>query len=164
MVIPYEKNQASLLVLLPDRVDALATVEKSITAGKLVSWVEKSKPVRVALSLPKFKNISSFDLNKALIALGIKKAFIAGQANLTGIANVPDEPLYIGLVIHKAFIDVNEEGTEAAGATAAIAVGAGRISTEPVPFVADHPFVYIIRDNRTDNILFMGRLADPSRD
>jgi serpin B len=164
LVIPYEKNQASLLVLLPDRVDALATVEKSITAEKLASWVEKSKSVRVALSLPKFKNTSSLDLNNALSALGIKKAFMAGQANFTGIANVADEPLYIGLVIHKAFVDVNEEGTEAAAATAAVMVGAGRITAEPVPFVADHPFVYIIRDNRTGNILFMGRLADPSRD
>lgn len=67
------------------------------------------------------------------------------------------------MVIHKAFTDVDEEGREAAAATAAITVGAGRISTEPIPFVADHPFVYIIRDNRTGDILFMGRLADPSR-
>lgn len=88
---------------------------------------------------------------------------MADQANLTGIASVPGEPLHIGMVIHKAFIDVDEEGREAAAATAAITVGAGRISTEPIPFVADHPFVYIIRDNRTGDILFMGRLADPSR-
>jgi serpin B len=96
----------------------LADLEKSLSAEKLASWLEKSKSVRVALSLPKFKNTSAFNLNDPLITLGIKKAFAVGEADFTGIADVPNEPLYIGLVIHKAFVDVNEEGTEAAAATA----------------------------------------------
>jgi serpin B len=161
--IPYKHNEASMLVLLPDKVDGLADLERSLTAEKLTSWVEKSKSVRVALSLPKFKNISAFDLNDPLITLGMKKAFAADQADFTGIANVPGEPLYIGLVIHKAFVDVNEEGTEAAAATAAAMLAAAAMRpAEPVPFVADHPFVYIIRSNRTGDILFMGRLTDPT--
>jgi serpin B len=69
--IPYHKNEASLLVLLPNEVDGLAALEKSITSEKLASWIQKSKSVRVALSLPKFKIISRFDLNSALVALGM---------------------------------------------------------------------------------------------
>jgi serpin B len=163
LVIPYRNNEASMLVLLPDRVDGLAALEKSLTAEKLTSWVKKSQSVRVALSLPKFKNTSKFDLNNPLMALGMRKAFTAGQADFTGIAQVPAEPLYVGLVIHKAFVDVNEDGTEAAAATAvAMRAGSAMRPAEPVPFVADHPFVYIIRANRTGEILFMGRLSDPT--
>jgi serpin B len=117
----------------------------------------------VALSIPKFKNTSALNLNNTLITLGMKKAFVFGQADFTGIANVPAEPLYIGLVIHKAFVDVNEEGTEAAAATAVgIRAHSAMRPAEPFPFVADHPFVYIIRSNRTGDILFMGRLTDPA--
>ena len=163
LVIPYKDNEASMLVLLPDKVDGLADMEKSLTSENLAAWVEKSKSVRVALSLPRFKSTATFDLNKPLIALGMKKAFAAGQADFTGIANVPGEPLYIGMVIHKAFVDVNEEGTEAAAATAAVMrAGAAMRPAETIPFVADHPFVYIIRSNRTGDILFMGRLTDPT--
>jgi serpin B len=163
LAIPYQHNEASMLVLLPDKVDGLADLERSLTAAKLTSWVKKCTSVRVALSLPKFKTTSAFELNHPLMTLGMKKAFAVGQADLTGIANVPGEPLYIGLVIHKAFVDVNEQGTEAAAATAAaVPAGAAMRPAEPVPFVADHPFVYLIRSNRTGAILFMGRLADPT--
>jgi serpin B len=163
LVIPYEGGEASMVVLLPDKVDGLADLEKSLSAEKLSSWLEKSRSVRVALSLPKFKNTSALNLNNTLITLGMKKAFVAGEADFTGIANVPGEPLYIGLVMHKAFVDVNEEGTEAAAATAVnIRAGAVMRPAEPFPFVADHPFVYIIRSNRTGDILFMGRLTDPT--
>lgn len=161
--IPYKGRQASLLVLLPDKVDGLADVEKSLTAQNLDSWLKKSESARVSLSLPSFKNTSRFDLNEALSAMGMKKAFVAGRADFTGIADKPDEPLFIGMVVHKAFIDLNEEGTEAAAATAlTMRAGAAMRQAEPVPFVADHPFLYMIRDNRTGGILFIGRLADPS--
>ena len=163
LVMPYKGGEASMLVLLPDKVDGLADLEKSLSAENLASWLEKSRSVRVALSFPKFKNTSTLNLNNTLITLGMKKAFIVGQADFTGIANVPAEPLYIGLVMHKAFVDVNEEGTEAAAATAVnIRAGAVMRPAEPFPFVADHPFVYVIRSNRTGNILFMGRLTDPT--
>jgi len=165
LVIPYKGNELSMLVLLPDKVDGLASLEKFLTAEKLASWVEKIKAVRVALSLPKFKNTSEFMLNDPLIALGMKKAFTDVQADFTGIANVPGEPIYIDLVIHKAFVDVNEEGTEAAAATAVMGKlgGMAMPPANPVPFVADHPFVYIIRANRTGDILFLGRLTDPTK-
>jgi serpin B len=163
LVMPYKGNEASMVVLLPDKVDGLADLEMSLTAGKLASWLEKTKSVRVALSLPRFKSTSTLNLNNPLMDLGMKKAFSVGQADFTGIANVPGDPLYIGLVMHKAFVDVNEEGTEAAAATAvSMMAGAAMRPAEPVPFVADHPFVYIIRSTRTGGILFMGRLSDPT--
>jgi serpin B len=165
LVIPYRHNEASMLVLLSDKVDGLADLERSLTAARLASWMGKCKSVRVALSLPKFKNTSAFELNNPLRTLGMKEAFAVGRADFTGIAEVPGEPLYIGLVIHKAFVDVNEEGTEAAAATAAaIPAAAAMRPAAPIPFVADHPFVYIIRSNRTGAILFMGRLADPTEE
>jgi serpin B len=152
-----------MLVLLPDKVDGLADVEKSLTAAKLAEWVGKLQHKKVDLSLPKFKSTCSFELSKELATLGIRKAFQAGAADFTGIANVPDEPLYIALVIHKAFVEVNEEGTEAAAATAVVMrAGAVMRPEEPVKFTADHPFLYIIRDDRTGDILFLGRLADPT--
>jgi len=164
LVMPYKGNEASMLVLLPDKVDGLEALERSVSAEKLASWLEKTKSVRVALSIPKFKNTSALNLNTPLITLGMKKAFAVGQADFNGIANVPGEPLYIGLVIHKALVDVNEEGTEAAAATAvSMLAGAAMRPAEPFPFVADHPFIYIIRSNRTGDILFMGRLTDPTR-
>ena len=164
LALPYKGHKASMLVLLPDKVDGLADVEKSLTAAKLAEWVGKLQHKRVNLSLPKFKSTSSFELSKELGALGIRKAFQAGGADFTGIANVPDEPLYIALVIHKAFVEVNEEGTEAAAATAVVMkAGSAMRPEEPVKFTADHPFLYIIRDDRTGDILFLGRLADPTQ-
>jgi len=163
LVMPYKGGEASMLVLLPDKVDGLADLERSLSAENLASWLEKSRSVRVALSLPKFKNTSALNLNNTLVALGMRKAFVVGEADLTGIANVPDAPLNIGLVIHKAFVDVYEEGTEAAaGAAVDIRAELATRPAEPFPFVADHPFVYIVRSNRTGDILFMGRLTDPT--
>jgi serine protease inhibitor len=163
LVIPYRDNEASMILLLPDRVDGLSEVEEALSAENLAVWLDESKSVRVALSLPKFKTTSRFDLNDPLTALGMKKAFTPGEAAFTGMAEVPGKPLYIGLVVHQAFVDVNEEGTEAAAATAVtLRAAAAPEPVMPVRFDADHPFVYIIRDNRTGAILFMGRLSDPS--
>jgi serpin B len=163
LVMPYKGSEASMLVLLPDKVDGLEDLERSLSAEKVDSWLEKRKSVRVALSLPKFKSTSALNLNDPLIALGMKKAFAIKEADFSGIASVQGEPLYIGLVIHKAFVDVNEEGTEAAAATGvSIRAGAVMRPIEPLRFNADHPFVYIIRSNSTGDILFMGRLTDPT--
>ena len=88
LVMPYRGGEASMLVLLPDKVNGLADLERSLSAEKLGPWLEKSRFVKVALSLPKFKNTSALNLDDTLIALGMKKAFVAGQADFTGIANV----------------------------------------------------------------------------
>jgi serpin B len=164
LTIPYKDNQASMLILLPEKVDGLGDLEKTLTAEKLAAWIDKSKSAYMELSMPKFKCTCKFELSGQLTAMGMKLAFQAGKADFTGIANVPDEPLFIGAVIHKAFVDVSEEGTEAAAATAVVMLAGSAMQTPPKPvlFTADHPFIYVIRDNRTGDILFLGRLADPT--
>jgi serpin B len=109
---------------------------------------------KVKTYVPKFKLETCFRLMPTLKALGMKLAF-SPRADFTGISGKED--LYFSEVVHKAFVDVNEEGTEAAGATAA--VGRCAIPT----FCADHPFLFLIRDTNRGSILFMGRVVDPNR-
>ena len=111
---------------------------------------------------PRFKLESGFELKKTLISMGMKQAFSAHEADFSGM-NGPPSDLCIGAVIHKAFVDVNEEGTEAAAATAVLMTFTGRVFDVPIPvFRADHPFLFLIRDNRTGSILFMGRVTNPA--
>ncbi len=103
---------------------------------------------------------SEFQLNDVLGAMGMDLAFTAGRADFSGMST--EEELVLSAVVHKAFVDVNEEGTEAAAATG-IAVGVTSFvpPKDPETFRADHPFLFLIRDRRTSNILFLGRLVDP---
>jgi serine protease inhibitor len=156
--LPYAQHDLSMVLLLPKAVDGLPALEKSLTASNLSSWLSKIQRAQVALTLPKFKVTSEFRLNKELMALGMPTAFTPA-ADFSGMTS--QERLYIGLVIHKAFVDVHEEGTEAAAATAVVMK---RLAMEVLPaatFRADHPFVFLIRDNTTGSILFMGRVAQP---
>ena len=159
--LPYSQNDSlSMFVLLPDKVDGLADLEKRLTADNLDKWSQGLKPRPVRVSLPKFKLTSQFALGDVLAALGMPLAF-SSRADFSKMSS--EQKLFISAVIHKAFVDVNEEGTEAAAATAvtmrAMAVAPTR--EEPVEFRADHPFVFLIRDNRTQSILFLGRLVAP---
>jgi len=165
LVLPYRRNEMSMLILLPDEVSGLTALEKSLKAQKLASWIAEARSAKVALSFPKFKNTCSLDLKNALGLLGMKKAFDARHADFKGIADVPLEPLYIGMMIHKTFVDVNEEGTEAAASTIGVmmAGAAPGPRREPIPFVVDHPFLFIIQANATGEILFMGRVVDPTK-
>jgi serpin B len=151
--LPYEGGELALLVLLPHKEDGLAQLEKALTPKDLEAWVGKLKAEMVDVQLPKFKVASRFSLGDQLQALGMKQAFSSG-ADFSGMAG---ERLMIAKVIHQAYIDLNEEGTEAAGATAVLF---GRGSAE-VKFRADHPFVFLIRDTRTGSILFLGRVTEP---
>jgi serpin B len=112
----------------------------------------------VRVYLPKFKVTCEFRLDKSLAALGMTDAFDAGKADFTGMGGRQGD-LFISAVVHKAFVEVNEEGTEAAAATGVVG---GRDMSPPV-FRADHPFVYLIRDNQTGSVLFLGRVTDPTR-
>jgi serpin B len=116
----------------------------------------------IILTLPKFKMTSQFELAGALNALGMKQAFQEGAADFSGMTGKRD--LWISAAVHKAFVDVNEEGTEAAAATA-IGMRSMAMAYEPPPIVfrVDHPFVFFIRDNRSGAILFMGRVSDPTK-
>ncbi|MDR3521592.1 MAG: serpin family protein [Acidocella sp.] len=164
--VSYRFGTTALVVILPDDNAGLPAIEAGLTAAQLNTWLAGGQDTLVALTLPKFTTSGAFDLNHVLMMLGINKAFSESQADLTDIANVPGHPLYVGSVIHQAYVDVDETGTEAAAATAvtmmATAAAPSPVTIQPVPFVADHPFLYLIRNNQTGEILFMGRMANPA--
>jgi serpin B len=157
--LPYKGCNMAMIVLLPKRFDGLAELEGSLAVEKLESWQSKLDPRRVKVCLPKFSLTAEFELKDALSALGMPLAFQPGKADFSGITGTRD--FFLSVVVHKAFVEVEEKGTEAAAATAAIGVRAS-LSIEPEPiFRADHPFLYLIRDTRTGTILFLGRLSRP---
>ncbi len=158
--LPYKSSDLSMLIVLPKSKDGIAKVESSLTPNSLDALVKSLTPTKVDVALPRFSTTKSFELSGTLSAMGMPLPF-TGAADFTGITKKGG--LHISKVIHKAFVDVNEEGTEAAAATAVVMAREGAvIAKPPVPFKADHPFMFLIRDNKTGTILFMGRIVDPS--
>jgi serpin B len=157
--LPYVGNEVSMIVALPSKRDGLPALEESLGAETLARWTASLRKREVILSLPKFKLTSQFQLSTELKALGMTTAF-SDAADFSRMAT--GERLQISEVLHKAFVDVNEQGTEAAAATAVVVgVTSLPLPQEPVVFNADHPFLFLLRDNRTGAILFLGRLVDP---
>jgi len=159
--MPYAEGDLAMDVLLPRRADGLEDLERSLSAETLNGWLETLRYREVNVFLPRFQMTSQFDLTKVLQSMGMAKAFSPGGADFTGMST--SEELCLSAVVHKAFVDVNEEGTEAAAATG-IAIRATALPVaEPVPvFRADHPFLFLIRDRKTNSILFLGRVTDPA--
>jgi serpin B len=163
LVLPYDGGRAELDVILPDDESGLARLEAGLSAGKLAGWLADARDRLVAVSLPRFTVSGAFDLNGALTTLGMGRAFDAGRAEFGGMATLaPGQRLFISAVLHKAYVAVDERGTEAAAATSvqmmmAMAAPPGAVVT-PVPFVADHPFLFIIRARPSGEILFIGRV------
>ena len=156
--LPYAGNDLSMVVLLPEARDGLAALEARLTADALAEWLETlsyARPGEVMLGLPKFKATSEFELSSVLAGMGMPSAFT--NADFSGMTGRRD--LFIGKVAHKAFVEVNEEGTEAAAATAVIM---DKAMSLPVTFLADHPFLFLIRENTTGSLLFLGRIVDPT--
>jgi serine protease inhibitor len=159
--LPYAGHDLSMLILLPRQVDGLAALETSLTLEKLAAWRKDLATRPVQLWLPKFKLESQFSLNAKLAALGMTDAF-TDRSDFSGMDGKHD--LFLSAVVHKAFVEVNEEGTEAAAATGVAVAGRAMMRPEePVVFRADHPFLFLICDQKTGSILFLGRLADPAR-
>jgi serine protease inhibitor len=159
--LPYKGGDLAMLVLLPRQADGLAAVEKSLSAASIGKARAKLQPENVDAYLPKFKLHASFELNGPLTALGMKQAFVAGKADFAGIDG-GEGLLYISRVIHRAFVDVNERGTEAAAATVVHHVlGLPAVPAHPVVFRADHPFLFLICDNHSGSVLFLGRMTNP---
>jgi serpin B len=157
--MPYDGG-LSMVVLLPHEklAGGLGTVEKSLTPAALDSWLADLGERKVTVYFPKFDMTWGVkDIAGDLEALGMRDAFRAGDADFSGIDGTRE--LFISLVLHKAFIDVNEEGTEAAAATAVV-MKRMAMQHETV-FRADRPFMFLIRDTRSGSILFMGRMTDP---
>jgi serpin B len=157
--MPYAGDELSMIILLPDQVDGLPELEANLTVENLAQWTRQLRPIEVRVFLPRFQMTSQFSLKNTLTSMGMVDAFDASAANFSGMDG-RESWLYIGAVLHKAFVDVNEEGTEAAAATAVIMMARAAVM-EPPTFRADHPFIFLIRDNGTGSILFLGRVADP---
>lgn len=157
----YKDQRMTMLILLPHKVDGLANLEKKLTGPLVTDTVESLKRERVMVYLPKFHAETEYQLAETLSAMGMKLAFTP-SADFSGITDV--KPTYISAVIHKAFVDVDEKGTEAAAATVVgIRAGSAAPPKPPAVFRADHPFIYLIRDTQTGQILFAGRMADPRK-
>ena len=160
--LPYKGGSAAMYILLPDQRDGLAALEKDL-AATLKALQRKLAETTVLVSLPRFTidPPASLDLAKPLQALGMKEAFDPAKADFTGIAKATDgDRLFIGAVLHKAFVKVDEKGTEAAAATA-VAMPRGGPPPKATPFKADHPFVFVIVERTTGLILFVGRVVEP---
>ncbi len=167
--LPYVGNDLSMVILLPRNKDGLTDQEGTLTAANLTKWTGHLKKQKVTVYLPRFRlTWGTTDLKDGLAALGMVDAFDPEKADFSGMdGNKPghgQDWLCISRVLHKAFVEVNEEGTEAAAATAVVMI---RLTGMPAPsptFRADHPFLFLIRERQTGSILFMGRLADPTRE
>jgi serpin B len=163
----YERGAFSMIVLLPDAVDGLSALEDRLSADMLARTTSALVARRVGVALPKFEvnPPESMPLSHVLEGLGMRAAFDRRRADFTGIANPPDpeDRLFVREVFHKAFVKTDEKGTEAAAASA---VTMPRVASmpleEPIPFRADHPFLFLMRDKASGLVLFMGRVADPS--
>jgi serpin B len=158
--LPYQGDRLAMVVLLPKAKDGLAALEASLSAEKLAEWIGKMRRREVQVALPRFKTTAEFGLKDTLVVMGMADAFDPAKADLSGMNGKRD--LFISAVVHKAFVDVNEEGTEAAAATAVV-TRAGNGGGPPPVFRADHPFLFLIRDTRSGAILFLGRILDPTK-
>jgi len=160
--LPYKGDDLSMIVLLPKKVDGLKKQEQSLTGENLNKWLERLHEQEVHVYLPKFKiTWGVYDLKKVLRKMGMKDAFSQLRADFSPMTGAKD--LYISNILHKAFVAVDEEGSEAAAATAVIMTRTGSSGRHIPTFRADHPFVFMIRDNRSDSILFMGRVTNPAQ-
>ena len=176
--LPYKGDELSMILMAPMKHDGLSALEQKLDAANLEQWISMLETRETRLVLPKFKLETNYDLGTGgsapsgtLPVMGMKRAFtdprLKNSADFSGM-HVPAssmDALYVAKVIHKAFLEVNEKGTEAAAATAVAMAGYASLPpTMPfVPvFAADKPFLMLIRDDATGSILFMGRVVDPS--
>jgi serpin B len=158
--LPYAGDQLSMLIFLPNQIDGLPALENKLAAGDVQEWVAKlHHEDEVEVYLPKFTFTSQIRLKEVLSALGMPLAF-SEEADFSGICT--EKAQQLSNVIHQAFVDVNEEGTEAAAATGVIFSDAPGPVPQTVVFRADHPFLFLIHDNRTGAILFLGRVVNPA--
>lgn len=169
--LPYRGGEVSMVVIAPKDPGGLAAIEAMLNRETLDRWLGSMKERNVHVTLPKFKSETTYRLNSSLKAMGMVRAFTDPRepngADFGGMSEATDpmQKLYITLVMHKAFVEVSEKGTEAAAATAVlVAVPTSAPATTPYTphFKADRPFIYLIRDRATGAILFLGRMMNPA--
>jgi serpin B len=158
--LPYQDGRLAMVVLLPRKPDGLTDLESSLTAQRLDDWMGRLNEQKVDVSLPRFRLTAAFSLADVLAKMGMRRAFHE-DADFSGI-NDGREPLYISAVMHRAFVEVQEEGTEAAAASEVEFNTIALPPQTPRPvFRADHPFLFAIRDVPTGTLLFLGRVVQP---
>lgn len=155
--IPYEGEELSMIIILPK--NNIAELENNLSIENLNTWMNNLTQKEVRIYLPKFKFDTKYSLKDKLASMGMPAAFNPAEADLSGMDGKRD--LYISSVIHQAFVEVDEEGTEAAAATAVVVTMGSVISPHEI-FRADHPFIFLIKEENTNNILFMGRVMNPT--
>lgn len=150
--LPYQGDKLSMLILLPQQKDGINSLDDQLSAENLEEWKNSLRKSKVVVLMPKFEIETNYDLKPLLMSLGMNDAF--GPADFSGMSS---SPLFISAAVHKAFVSVNEKGTEAAAAT-----GFTMAESAPQPINADHPFIFLIQDNTSGNILFIGRVMNPT--
>jgi len=161
--LPYGHGDLAMQVFLPKSPDGLAAFEKGMTAQRLAALIGQLKSENVNVTLPRFNVHRSYELGPVLQEMGMKLAFDGDQADFSGMTTA--ERVAISKVIHKTFVNVDEDGTEAAAATAVIMMAGSAF--RPIPpkvFTADHPFVFAIVHQKSGAMLFMGRLAEAAKE
>jgi len=156
--LPYKKDELSMLVLVPEAVDGLPALEAKMDASLLKDALESLQRKQVSVALPKFKYDAKFELADTLAAMGMPDAMKLGVADFTGITRRDD--VAISNVVHQAYVEVNEVGTEAAAATGVV-LGRTAAPRTDVEFRADRPFLFLIREHATGSVLFLGRVTNP---
>ncbi|XP_075826062.1 serpin B6-like isoform X1 [Microtus pennsylvanicus] len=155
LLLPYAGNELNMIIMLPDENVELKTVEKEITYEKFIEWtrLDKMDEEEVEVFLPRFKLEENYDMEDFLCKLGMTDAF-EDRADFSGISS--KQGLSLSKVVHKSFVEVNEEGTEAAAATSSVVY-----KCMPPYFCADHPFLFFIQHCKTRGIVFCGRFSSP---
>ncbi|XP_012659713.1 serpin B6 [Otolemur garnettii] len=159
LALPYVGKELNMVIMLPDENTDLKTVEKEITYEKFMEWTrpDMMDEEEVEVFLPRFKLEENYDMETVLCSLGMTDAFDQSRADFSGMSS--QRNLFLSKVVHKSFVEVNEEGTEAAAATAAIMMmRCARITPQ---FRADRPFLFFIQNVRTRQMLFCGRFSSP---
>uniref|UniRef100_A0A0D9S036 Serpin B6 n=1 Tax=Chlorocebus sabaeus TaxID=60711 RepID=A0A0D9S036_CHLSB len=159
LVLPYVGKELNMIIMLPDENTDLETVEKELSYERFIEWTKPDKmhEREMEVFLPRFKLEETYNMEDVLRSMGMVDAFEQDRADFSGMSSKKD--LYLSKVTHKSFVEVNEEGTEAAAATVCRVVRQG---SRIIPtFRADHPFLFFIQHSKTNGILFCGRFSSP---
>ncbi|XP_013790199.1 leukocyte elastase inhibitor-like [Limulus polyphemus] len=157
--LPYENGFVSMVILLPHAIEGLGVLEKSLSINAIKELIKNMVKGNVHVWLPKFRLEEKLSMKKQLTRIGIEDMFQDEKADLSGITGQQD--LFVGAVVHKSFVDVSEEGTEAAAATGIVLQKRSLPIREVAEFKADHPFLFLILENKYKSVLFMGAFKNP---
>uniref|UniRef100_A0A8C2UQN3 Serpin B9-like n=1 Tax=Chinchilla lanigera TaxID=34839 RepID=A0A8C2UQN3_CHILA len=157
----YEGQELSMVVVLPDEGMDLSTVEKTLTIEKFQTWTspEHLNNTKVTVLLPRFKLQEDYDMGSGLQDIGVVDAFHPGKTDLSGM--LAESNVCVSTFLHKSVVEVKEEGTEAAAATSSVVVFGCKLEVSVSRFCADQPFLFFIRHNSTNSLLFCGRFSSP---